>query len=391
MKLLHICKVFCEAGVEARIAITVHIVVVVDRMLYSILGDGVRKRASLFSLVSEEKSIVGTCKQGLLELLEGWGNDGDHVSWELLRSSGGDFGNNIQRSYARREILQSCCCTLEHFELRLSRPPYTILKLMDDAVSDDQKHEVAEDFLNKTPDHCHCLFGKRVKLRCPTIQDLLEEGPHIARALDQGVDIAIDYSERSHGDIRKDVRSSGPARSFTVSANRHYCHEAAAAHRSRPGAQDPLVPLPSASSSSGQCLALLDDGGLKKQKKVNDRRGGSAQFEYNNSQLNAFKAFRASDRKLTDAEIIHVRERCKQGWERLPAAEKNQWDMVHVASVEGRIQARVADRADIFQGPPKPFQPLWKACGSGSGSFPDQPLPPSAIMDAHRSKLKKRT
>ena len=113
MKLLHICKVFCEAGVEARIAITVHIVVVVvDRMLYSILGDGVRKRASLFSLVSEEKSIVGTCKQGLLELLEGWGNDGDFVSWELLRSSGGDFGNHIQRSYARREMLQSCCCTL---------------------------------------------------------------------------------------------------------------------------------------------------------------------------------------------------------------------------------------------------------------------------------------
>ncbi len=83
------------------------------------------------------------------------------------------------------------------------------------------------------------------------------------------------------------------------------------------------MPLPSASSSFGQCLALLDDGGLKKQKKVNDRRGGSAQFEYNNSQMNAFKAFRASDRKLTDAEIIHARERCKQGWERLPAAEKN--------------------------------------------------------------------
>ena len=309
MKLLHICKVFCQAGVEARIAITVHIVVVVDRVLYSILGDGVQKRASLFSLVSEEKSIVATCKQGLLELLEGWGNDGDHVSWELLRSSGGDFGSHEQKSYARRELLQSSCCLLEHFELRLSRPPYTILKLMDDAVSDGQKHEVAEDFLNKTPDHCHTLFGKRVKLRCPTIRDLLEEGPHIARALDQGVDIAIDYSERSHGDIRKDVRSSGPARSFTVSANRHYCHEVAAAHRSRPGAQDPLVPLPSASSSSGQCLALLDAGGLKKQKKVNDRRGASAKMEYYNSQMNAFKSVRAPDRALTDAEMRQVRER----------------------------------------------------------------------------------
>ena len=64
-----------------------------------------------------------------------------------------------------------------------------------------------------------------------------------------------------------------------------------------------VAPLPSASSASGQCLALLDDGGLKKEKKVNDRRGGSAPFEYNNRQMNALKAFRAPARKLTDAEI----------------------------------------------------------------------------------------
>ena len=62
MKLLHICRVFCQPGIEASIAVTVHIVVVVDRVLYSILGDGVQKRASLFSLVSEEKSIVAASK-----------------------------------------------------------------------------------------------------------------------------------------------------------------------------------------------------------------------------------------------------------------------------------------------------------------------------------------
>ena len=269
LKLLKICKVFCAAGVEAKIAITVHIIVVVDRMLYSILGDGSRKRASLFSLVSEEKSIICSCKEELLRLLEDWGRCGEaeHSSWDLYQFSRNSFMSQEHKAFARQELLQSGCSILEHFELRLSRPPYTILKFMDDAVSSDRKREVADEFVH-APKHCISLFGVRVQEQCPTAAQLLEKGPHIARALDGGAEIAIDHSERAHGDMRKDLRSSGPAKSFTVSANRNYCHQVAAAHNSRPGAQDPLVCLPLASSVSSQCREMVEVGDLKKQPKA---------------------------------------------------------------------------------------------------------------------------
>ena len=73
LRLLKVCQCFCRPSSREEVSIVVQTLLVVDKILYDVLGDGQRPRATLASLLSEDSSCMSVSKQGLLSLLEGWG------------------------------------------------------------------------------------------------------------------------------------------------------------------------------------------------------------------------------------------------------------------------------------------------------------------------------
>ena len=191
LKLLKVTQVFCRASAGWELAIVVGNLTVVDKVLYAI-----QPRADLMTLLSEKSSIVARCKSELLALLTAWG--GDSAVWELARVAGCNFGSDVARKFARRDILQLSASILDHFEMRLCKPPYTIARLADQEVTPDCKMRLALGLL-EVPEHCASLFVRRLQAQCPTAISLLESAPEIFASINAGGELAIDFSERSHG------------------------------------------------------------------------------------------------------------------------------------------------------------------------------------------------
>ena len=111
---------------------------VVDEILFEILGDGkLGSRARLYDLVGWDTSLVAKASQGLLRLLESWRPGSE--SWQLVEMSGADISDGPTRLWARAQTLQLCAGLVDAFELRMSRPPYSLLKVTDAAVPLDEK------------------------------------------------------------------------------------------------------------------------------------------------------------------------------------------------------------------------------------------------------------
>lgn len=112
--------------------------------------------------------------------------------------------------------------------------------------------------------------------------------------------------------------------------------------------------------------------------------------------MRAFKSIHGPDRPLTKQELDKCRRKCRDGWDILSENEKAQWRLVHESKLQGRLRDRadgkIAGKSAITQGPIQQFQPLWHG---GPERLPepdqpaDQPLPLSAMADAHCSKSKK--
>ena len=235
LRLLRVCKTFCVPGICWQLGIAVDTLTVVEKLLWVILGDGQREKCNLFTLL-KSSSPVAQCQSSLLSLLQHWGGV---EAWAVFRIVGGKFDEVACRRWARAQTLQLPASVFEYFELAMSSPPHSLIKLCDPDVSAAVKTQAAKNFLAPTQ-HLHCLslFCRRLRARCPTMRQMLSTGSHIVRAWSLTAFVAIDFSERAHAQMRSDFSSSGRARSCTLSANRMLCQQvraAALSRRSLPG------------------------------------------------------------------------------------------------------------------------------------------------------------
>ena len=155
------------------------------------------------------------------------------ASWIVLHVAGGDFQDGSVRRFARAQLFQLSASLLEHFELKWSQPPYSLLPLLEDAVPLGEKRRRARSFLQDRPGHCLSLFLRRLRSNFPSVASLLGGGVAVLRSWNSSVVLGIDVFERSHYALRLQLRSTVGARNATASANTAFLQEVATDYQQR--------------------------------------------------------------------------------------------------------------------------------------------------------------
>jgi hypothetical protein len=186
------------------------------------------------------------------------------------------------------------------------------------------------------------------------------------RAFNEGSVIAVDFSERSHAQMRQDMRSSGRAKSASASASRVYCQQVRAELVSR-GALDPS----SATSAGLGCMQEEgNQGGVMAQQQP-PAPGGNPYFDFLNFSMSTYKATFAKDAVMTDGDMAKVRTRAREAWDAMTQQQRDLWLVIYRARV---MQARLGEHGPLAVVPvvdKKEEKPLWfLPHGPGSPSVP---------------------
>jgi hypothetical protein len=232
LRLLRVCKALCPERVGPTIALALQCVLAVDHIMYQVLGDGRRKRATLKDLCGHESSSIASAQDKIVQLLDGWGANAP--IWQLFHSTGGSADDDEFTFSAKSQLLQQSAALLDHLELRMCNPPYSLIKLVDAGVPDVEARQAAIGFF-KVSDHCLNTFCKRLKALYPNRSALVCEGKKVIQAWAESSCVAIDGTERSHGQMRQDLRTEKRARNFTRSSNKMVCSEVRVGHIARGG------------------------------------------------------------------------------------------------------------------------------------------------------------
>ena len=233
LRLARICKVLCHPSAPWQLSILVTGLRVVDDFMYLVFGAKVEQRPSLLDLLGLRTPRFAEMQSRLCTLSGGFGSD--PVSWTVPRLAGCDFQDGSVRKFARAHLLQLSASLFEHFELKWANPPYSLLPLLEEDVSVGEKRRRAKAFLQDCPAHCMSLFLQRLRIRCPSVAELMNDGVHVLRSWCASQVLGIDLCERAHYALRLQLRSTGPARNATEAANKTFLREAAAEHLKRHG------------------------------------------------------------------------------------------------------------------------------------------------------------
>lgn len=389
MRLIRICKCFGEPAVVWKIAVLISVHAEVDVILHAILGYAQGKKATLSSLVHDYDSPIALCQSKLLACAEEWRPTSNF--WRLFGVVGGDFTSSSHRAFARQHLLLASSGLLDYFELRLQHPPYSLLKLLHEYTGDDRRRELAESFF-AVPEHCRGLFSTRLRTSFPNVEALLRSGIHLLRAWGNYTWTGIDFVERSHGQMRTDLRSSSNARNFTVSANRIHCQQVYAEQEFR--SKKDKDASPDATGASPDALGAAPDemgGSLVASGASPGAKGaspdavvgksaiprGGARMAWQNQRIASQKSIIAPHRSLTKTEMQQLRQDCRDQWvNEMSAEEKRPWQDIYLAR---RTQALVSGTRAPLPGPAQGAC-LWRCvpCSDQQSVFP-----PHQLMHEH--------
>ena len=391
MRLMRICRSFGDPSVLWKIAVLISVHGEVDRVLHAILGYATEKKAKLSELVHEGASPIALCQSKVLACVQEWTPASE--MWHLFKAMGGNFDSPACKAFARQHLLLASSGLLDYFEMRLEHPPYSLLKLLHEYTSDDNRRGLAESFF-AVPEHCLGCFARRMRLSFPTVEALLSSDIHLLRAWGEHSFTGIDFVERSHGQMRTDLRSNTHARNFTMSANRIHCRQVRAEHEARcskfagassnmrgaspnalGGAPGEVAgPIVAAEGASPDGENALPDAIARKSSVP---RGG-ARMAWQNQRIATLKSIIAPHRKLQEAELKELRRRCANEWENMSGEEKRPWKDIDLGR---RTQAMVSHSS----APSRVIRPdtgLWQcvSCSDHKSVFP-----PSEIIQEHAS------
>ena len=371
LRLLRICRVLCPPDAASDTAITLHCLLAVDPILYDLLNKGGapdQAHASLADLCSWDRNPISSAQNRIVASLQDWGEEGQ--VWCALTSVGCRFDDTRCALKAKAELLALSAALVDHFELRMGAPPYSLIRLISAGASPEDKARCVDTFL-RTPEHCLTEFCRRLRMLFPTMDRMLKHGPSIIAAWVQGSFLDIGRTERSHGLMRQELHSEHRARSFTASANHSVCQELRSAHIQR-GGTDPLK-----TGVAPIAKALGVSPGEKRKNGLGGRRLPSW-LAFRNDQFKRYKKTLA-DRPMTTFEMEQLQDKCSSRWHAMGEAEHEAWNGVAEAKHLLAISAPPAGRALVERQEPPVFEP-WAGCGCEA-----HPIEAAAIADDLRS------
>jgi len=277
---------------------------------------------------------------------------------------GGVFSDGESVFFAKSYLLQISCAMLDHFEMHMCHPPYVLVRLLTPGLRADIRQGIVADF-RKRPLACMSLFCRRLRVRFPTYRALMRDGLSVVRAWADSVIVAVDFCERSHAQMRQDLKSEVRARSFTRSANRSVCQQLRVAHVQK-GGEDPLR---SAKSFSTSMPAKGVPHGSS--------HGGNPRLTWQNQRLADLKGRFAPDRPLTSGELDDFRQRCASDWRALTDDERRCWHMVWSAQV---LERSTAIGAACLADAPASSAPFVPWCDAGGVVHP---IPLEDVQSLH--------
>jgi hypothetical protein len=197
-RLLRLCRVLCRPGVEWQTAVLVTAIDVVDRLMYLTFGKTVAETPTLLSFVGLGSPRLAETQACFLELLANF--HAENPGWALVAATGNDFlgaSSSVMRRFVRQVLMQLSGSVFDHFDLRWSEPPYSLLPLLeaDEVAPRIEKRRRCAAFLSK-PDHCLSAFLKQLRRRCPNMRQLLKDSVPLLDAFNANLYLGIDFSER---------------------------------------------------------------------------------------------------------------------------------------------------------------------------------------------------
>lgn len=341
---------------------------VVDQLLFSILGGPSHRRVKLGDLLHPFESPLLVCQERLLGLMLHFSSD-EHLdepaeAWELLAMLGGELRNPDCRLAARRALLQLSAGVTDVFELRMAKPPYTLLRALSHDVPAQAKDQAIADFMNELVE-CMPLFCRRLRSMFPSVAQLSAELGHILAAWSESF-VSIDFSERSHAAFRHDLSSATRGAGFKAASDRSVVRQHVAEHIRR-GGSDP---------ASLTAAALLVDAGVDDapvDRRLAKEHKGNPYLAFSNSRRMAWKAIMAPGRKMTSEETTVMENKIKREWAALSA------DLGHIALFAAADrQRRQADKARAILSQPIAELPFSGACSMSSD--PKHLIDPSKLL-----------
>ena len=350
LRLARICKVLCHPTAPLQLCVLVTGLRVIDDFMYLVFGANVEQRPSLLDLLGLRTPRFAEMQSRLCTLSRGFGSD--PVSWTVPRLAGCDFQDGSVRRFARAHLLQLSASLFEHFELKWANPPYSLLPLLEEDVSVGEKRRRARAFLQDCPAHCCSLFLQRLRMQCPSVSALMNDGVHVLRSWCASQVLGIDFCERAHYALRLQLRSTVQARNATEASNKTFLREVAAEHLKRHGC------LPSQSLSMLAVSAGDGEARLPLTAPIPGPRKpapAAGSFLFFNQKMHCYKRVRAPHRPLTEDERTNARAKHMLEWADLDDEAKQHWQTLQQAATwQALVPAASSEKA-----PPKAMSNLW--------------------------------
>ena len=188
--------------------------------------------------------------------------------------------------------------------------------------------------------------------------------------------LGIDVCEGSHYLLRLHLRSTGPARNATTSANTAFLQQVAADHQRRHECR----PFRSLANVIREGVA---ENAIVLAPAAPKARGTPAPLRFMNSKMAAFKQVRAPDRKLTPDERETRRAKHAKEWEDMGEDGQESWRTLCQASTSSRQVVPAAPG-----GPPRP-QPTSNVWGNPVDSHAAYP-PAAAVVEYQKHTKSQR-
>ena len=87
LRLLRICERLCPREAAPELAIALNVLLCADPLMYFLLGDGAKPRATLVGLCSATESPISQVQGRIVDRLHAWGEPGP--DWALYTCMGG--------------------------------------------------------------------------------------------------------------------------------------------------------------------------------------------------------------------------------------------------------------------------------------------------------------
>lgn len=382
LRLIRIVRTLRQPGVPAELGAMLVSMIPMDKLMYGIMGHN-RSRAKLIDLLHPSRSIIVRCQAQLFELSQHFVGDG--LPWAMLDYLGVHRRGADIKKLARRHILQLSGGILNVFELLYCNPPYSLAWVCFEDVPVQVRDAVIQEVYDM-PMACVGFMTARLRQRFDTPLSFRFGAKLAMQTWLETTEVAIYLAERSHQQMRSDLRSGGPAAEFTASCDRMVVRQFAADHVAL-GGLDP-----------GSPLSPLVDAAAPERKEKTAR--GNGWVEFHAARAKTFKELVAPLRPMTVEERRHMEEHISKEWAELgQRGEHFLWRAMHQArdrrpTPPGVPQAQASSSSSSAAGPSpgggsivgagdKPFVGLW-----GKSQDPQHLIPPELLVAWETEQVK---